>query len=132
MSITDCGSTGSLTVPKRDVAFLIDSSASLREGNFMGQLSVVKQIIRDIYPVSVDGNRIGVIRYSDDAKIEVNFNDYFTNQALYNSVDSISYTGGGSRIDRALKLARDQLFTVANGARDDAKKVRISKVILSQ
>ena len=117
------GGTGGLKTGKRDVAFLLDSSASLRESNFMSQKNIVKQVIRDIYPVSVDGNRIGVIRYSDDAKIEVNFNEYFTNKDLYTSVDSIPFTRGGSRIDKALKLARDQLFTVANGARNDAEKV---------
>ena len=101
----------------------MDSSASLRESNFLAQKSIVKQIIKDIYPVSLDGNRIGVIRYSDDAKIEVNFNEYFTNKDLYTSVDSIPFTRGGSRIDKALKMARDQLFTVRNGARNDAKKV---------
>lgn len=111
--------------PKRDVAFLIDSSASLRQSDFMAQKNIVKQIIRDVYPVSVDGNRIGIIRYSDDAKVEVNLDEYFTNKALYNSIDTVAFTQGGSRIDKALKLARDQLFKPANGARSDAKKVRI-------
>ena len=117
-------SVGPVKSPKRDVAFLIDSSASLREGNFMAQKNIVKQIIGDIYPVSVDGNRICVARYSDDAKIEVNLNEYFTNEALYRSIDSIPYTGGGSRFDKALKTASAQLFSVANGARSDAQKVR--------
>ena len=114
---------GPLEIKKRDVAFLLDSSASLRRSNFMAQKSIVKQIIRDFYPVSVDGNRIGVIQYSDSASIEVYFNEYFTNKGLNTSIDSIPFTKGGSRIDRALKLARDMLFTVANGARSDAEKV---------
>ena len=89
----------------------------------MAQKSIVKQIIKDYYPVSVDGNRIGVIQYSDNAKIEVNFNEYFTTKDLNTSIDGIPFTRGGSRIDRALKLARDELFTTANGARNGAEKV---------
>jgi len=116
---------GPLNNRKRDVAFLLDSSASLRRSNFMAQKSIVKQIIKDYYPVSVDGNRIGVIQYSDNAKIEVNFNEYFTTKDLNTSIDGIPFTRGGSRIDRALKLARDELFTTANGARNGAEKILI-------
>ena len=95
----------------------------MRENNFLAQKKIIKQIIKDIYPVSVEGNRIGIISYSDQAKVEVRFTDFFTETALNRSIDEIPFSGGGSRIDLALKLARDDLFVVARGARADAKKV---------
>ena len=95
----------------------------MRENNFLAQKKIIKQIIKDIYPVSVEGNRIGIISYSDQAKVEVRFTDFFTETALNRSIDEIPFSGGGSRIDLALKLARDDLFLVARGARADAKKV---------
>ena len=124
-SIADCenGGSGSLKDEKRDIAFLVDCSASLREENFLAQKNVIKEIIKVIYPASIEGNRIGIIRYSDTAKIEANLNDYFTNKDLYTSIEGIPFSKGGSRIDLALQMARDSLFTVANGARADAKKV---------
>ena len=101
----------------------MDGSASLRKDNFRAQKNILKQIIKDVYPVSVEGNRIGIISYSDKAKVEVRFTDFFTELALNRSIDEIPFSGGGSRIDLALKLAKDDLFAVANGARADAKKV---------
>eukprot|EP00795_Rhopilema_esculentum_P016249 gene16249-7628_t len=119
------GGSGNLKDEKRDIAFLVDCSASLREENFLAQKNVIKEIIKVIYPASIEGNRIGIIRYSDTAKIEANLNDYFTNKDLYTSIEGIPFSKGGSRIDLALQMARDSLFTVANGARADAKKIII-------
>ncbi len=83
----------------------------------------MKKIIADIFPVSPDGNRIGIIQYSTGAKVEVHFDDYFANRSLIAAIDDIPYSKGQSRIDLGLKLARDDLFKFSKGARRGVRKV---------
>ncbi len=119
LSILECGSLKDPT----DVAFLLDASASLREENFKKEKFFVKKIINNIFPVSPDGNRIGIIQYSTNAKVEVHFDDYFVNTSLIAAIDDIPYSNGQSRIDLGLKLARDDLFKTNKGARRGVRKV---------
>ena len=105
------------------MAFLLDASASLRARNFNKQKLFVQRIVSEIFPVSPDGNRIGVIQYSTSAKVEIHFDDYFVNKSLNNAIQNIPYLNGDSRIDLGLKLARDDLFKTSNGAREGVRKV---------
>ena len=65
--------------------------------------------------------QVGLIAFSDKARIAFPFNAAEPWDVLINRVPH--QKGTRSRVDQALQLARDELFTRRLGARADARKV---------
>ena len=72
------------------------------------------------FKVSDDKYKVGLITYSDDARIAVPFNARERWDVLINRTPQQG--GSGRRVDLALERARD-LFTTQFGARAGARKV---------
>lgn len=73
------------------------------------------------FKVTDIGSRVGLITYSDQAKIGFPFNAPERWDVLINK--SPQQGGSGRRVDLALKLATDELFTEKLGSRTGARKV---------
>ena len=109
-----------------DVAVLVDTSGSISRRNFGVFQRFIKSIIME-FQVSEDHTHIAIIEYSTKASVQLKFND-FTGRALNRisvkgRVDRIPHRRGKTRIDRALRLANEEVFTEKAGMRDWVKKV---------
>ena len=102
-----------------DIGFILDSSSSVNDDNFIKQKEFVKNIIKQ-FPVGIDQTQAGIIKYGDNAETGINFFEFFTKVDLFNAIDSLEHSkDSSSRLDLALKMARDELFDASRGARGD-------------
>lgn len=106
-----------------DIAFMMDASGSLYGDNYSKEKKFVKQVI-DNLNIGRGQTRVSVMTYSKNANVYVKFDQYFDKTALKSAVDGIPYEALNTRIDKALALAKTEMFSPANGARPYARRVR--------
>ena len=68
---------------------------------------------------------MGIITFSDIAEHSIKLKDHTDMTSFSDAVNKIDHMRSITRIDLALKLAKKELFTVANGARKGAKKMLV-------
>ena len=107
------------------------SSKSVNEADFNRQKEFIDQILQQ-FSIGPKQTQAAVIKYGRTASVEINFDDFYTYKTLKNSIDNIQYDSAReSRLDLALKLARDEMFTRRRGARiDDPKVEQVSENML--
>jgi len=106
---------------RADVGFILDSSGSLTH-----HYSQEKQFLNSIatlFHISEKGTRASVITFSHQAELSVKFNDFFDDRKFTSRVMGIPLMASVTRIDRALKLAQKEMFTVANGMRKNLPNI---------
>jgi len=112
-----------------DLAIMVDTSGSISRRNFRVLLRFIRDFVNS-FEVSEDLTHIAIIQYSTTASVQLRFNDLQGSQLnRYNVkrvVDRIRHDKGFTYIDRALRLANEEVFTWKAGMRDDVKKVRRS------
>lgn len=116
-----------LTEPKCasvvDVGFIVDSSGSLRRE--YGKEKEFVKYLADSFGISPGGSRGGVITFSWHAELSVKFSDYSNSGDFNKAVDALPMFGHTTRIDKALRMARDELFSSKNGARAKVPKLLV-------
>ena len=109
-----------------DLGFLIDASGSIGAENFDKIKDFVKRIV-DAFDVGPEGTHVGAIWYSDKAEVAFAFNNFtgpeVTKANIFKAVDTIQVTTGKTRIDQALRLAYNDLYSEKGGVRFDKPKV---------
>lgn len=104
-----------------DVAFLMDSSASMLEAySFQSQI-VAK--IASRYRLSSDRTRASLIIYSRNAQIELLLKDGISQEVLQQKLSSLPFLGLDTRLDRGLYIAQLALFAKKYGARQGVPKI---------
>ena len=116
-----CGPEDSIA----DYAFLIDASSSILPSEFDILKTFVKRVI-DFLQIGPNQTHVGVIEYSRSASLQLNFSRSFDKREIKSFVEQVPHTAGITRIDLALKVASEQLFTLQEGMRDDSRKVKLS------
>ena len=104
-----------------DIGFIVDSSGSLRR-EYQKEKEFVKALA-DIFDISSDGSRAGIVTFSYDAELSARLSDYKTTSDFKTAVDRLPFMGYTTRIDKALKIVRDELFLQSNGARAGKPKL---------
>lgn len=115
---------------KTDLAFIMDSS-SVSGDDFQEAKNFVWSVVQN-FEISSNGTRIGLIRFSTEANEIFDFQFSANNNALRlkEMVDNIVLAEGSqTNTERALQLARMELFSVKGGSRPDAPKILV--VIIS-
>ena len=115
-----------------DVGFVLDSSHSARF-DYQKEKDFIKTLTAS-FKIQDDGPVAGVVTFSDRAELSIKLND-FNNRDLsgFNkAVDDIPLMSKTTRTDKALRLAKNELFTTANGAREGVPKVLIVVIDGSQ
>ena len=79
----------------------------------------------DAYDISSAITRIGLIVYGRDARVVAGLNSYSDRSSLENVINSLRNPGDGSRVDKALNIARTNLFLESNGARNAIPKTLV-------
>ena len=87
----------------------MDASGSVGDVNYQKQKNFIKKVAK-AYRIAKDGSHAAVIRYSDDASIDIQFGQYDTLKEFKTAVDDIEYSRKRTRIDKALRLASSKLF----------------------
>ena len=92
-----------------DVAFIIDSSGSIGEIDYLKQKNFVNEAAKS-FGLAPDQSRAAIVLYSTTASVKARFGQYNTTENFAKAVDALPYEGGETRIDKALDLAATDIF----------------------
>lgn len=107
-----------------DMAFLLDSSSSAGQVGYQKQKAFV-ELVSESINMSPAGSRVGVISYSSKARLDVALKDHDNSDDLQAALSDLKFQGGRTRIDEALDLAFNDLFTANAGARPGVPRVAV-------
>lgn len=109
---------------KSDVVFVVDSSGSISRRNFKRELQFVKEVA-STFKMGPNQSQIAVISYSDDAQVDIRFGEYSNVNDFNAAVDRVRHQRQRTRIDKALDLGNNKVFTPSGGARPNVAKVMV-------
>ena len=107
-----------------DVAFVVDTSGSISDENFVKQKDFIK-VLASAFDPSIEDHQLGLISYSSDAQVEVSFRDKANAAQFESAVDRVPHTKGRTRLDKALALAATQVFSTSGGTRSGKRKIMV-------
>ena len=120
-----------------DIGFVVDSSGSMRR-DFSKEKQFVKDLAGTLGIGKGGGNRAGIVTFSYNAELTAKLSDSVSSSSSSSSssagaalssggfnalVDKVPFMGYTTRIDKALKLVRKELFEESNGARAGVPKI---------
>ena len=126
------------TAPVRpfDIAFAVDSSASITGQQWNYILSYLKGFISSFPKVSADydGARFGLITYANQPRVYFTFGSVANDQinvAGYNALvgKTPRQKGSNRRIDSAIKLAMTGMFAAKGGVRANSRRVSFERYL---
>eukprot|EP00794_Sanderia_malayensis_P005127 gene5127-5775_t len=106
-----------------DIAFLLDSSNSIRDDYNKAKLFIEKLATR--FGISKEGSHAGVVVFSAESQVKtfIRLDQFYDLEAFRREVAQLPFYGFVTRIDLALKEANRYLFTKEAGARNEVKKL---------
>lgn len=107
-----------------DILFVVDSSSSIWPLHFQEIVKFTQKVI-DLFDVSTDKTRIGVILYSDDVTPVLHLDNKLNSKDLKNRISKIQQLKGGTETGKALKYARENEFTEKYARENSTSKVII-------
>ncbi|XP_055956828.1 uncharacterized protein LOC126821645 [Patella vulgata] len=107
-----------------DLAFIIDSSGSIKEDNFTMILQFITNVV-DGLNIGPNETQIAVVQFSSNAYVEFYLNSYTDSASLKREVANISYIGVGTNTAEALNITANSVFVESNGMRSNAARVAI-------
>jgi len=86
-------------IRRADIAFLLDTSSSVYEPDFIKMKTFLADFI-NLFNVSESEQRMSSLTFSDDVQVNFHLNDYYTNQEVKVKFTSNRYTQmkNGSRL----------------------------------
>ena len=93
-----------------DIAFVLDKSGSVRHNNFVKMKEAVKIIIDHINVGRTENSHVGLMTFSNEAKMEFNLADYDNRDDIKKAVDKVEYTHGTTNTAAALRMLRNEMF----------------------
>lgn len=105
-----------------DVAFLLDSSGSIGQKNYLAMKGFINEVI-DHFHISPKDTHVGVVSFSDQAQTEIRFTSKQTVDAIKSSVLNISYQSGATHTDLGLNKVHTDLFSAQGGMRTNVPHV---------
>lgn len=105
-----------------DYAFIVDTSGSILPEEFQ-KLKVFVNNVVDYLSIGPDLTHVGLVEYSTRAKMQFGFTSSYDKAEIKELVDAVPHTAGITRIDLALNIASEQLFTPRGGMRTTSRKV---------
>ncbi|XP_072434862.1 collagen alpha-3(VI) chain-like [Chiloscyllium punctatum] len=114
----------------RDIVFLIDGSTKAGS-SFHSVREFLKGMIEHLN-VGLNRNRVAVVQYSKDPKVEFLLNTYSSKDDILNTVDKLKPMGGRMRnTGAALNYVISNVFTTAAGSRRDANMPQLLVLLIS-
>lgn len=87
------------------------------------QLQFVTDVV-DMFDVGQEKTRVGLLTFSDDAYPQFSLTSFNSKPALQDAIMNVTYTGGNTFTDLALKFMRETAFRPSND-RPDAVRIGI-------
>jgi len=112
-----------------DVALVVDSSSDISDNYWQRIVLFLKGVVGGINQVSSDphSNRFGLVSYASKPTVVFRFNTLqgkqLTTEGVLGQLDNIPRGSGDRRIDLALTMAGNDLFSEQGGQRPWATKV---------
>ena len=106
-----------------DVGFIVDSSGSVTN-EYGKEKDFVSQMIQQLQ-LSSNGTHSALVLFSDSAALKIKFSDYQNVRDFQRAVQELPLMGSTTRIDKALKLAYNDMFNAANGMRPNVPKILV-------
>jgi Mg-chelatase subunit ChlD len=94
-----------------DIAFAIDSSSSVRQDGF-ARMKQFAGSIAESFSISQTEARFATLIYSRDAEVRFKFERYDTATQVVDAIGDMPHLRSDTRIDRALKKAQTELFSL--------------------
>jgi uncharacterized protein YegL len=105
-----------------DLAFLMDASGSIGQRDFQKERDFVKAMASS-FTFARDQTLAAVITYNDKANLDIPFGRHLNRDSFRLEVDQVPYTLGQTRIDKALAMATEKVFTRSAGSRPGFPKM---------
>ena len=101
-----------------DVAFMVDSSGSIRESEYNKALEFVESMIYSL-DIRSDGSgaRVAALSFSSSTDLQFDLDDYYDKNTIVRKIYRLEYFGGGTRIDLGLQKLSTTVFQTRYGAR---------------
>lgn len=104
-----------------DLGFILDSSGSLaheydKEKHFLAEMA-------KIFQIGENQTRVGVVTFSDHAEHSIKLNDHHDAHSFEKAVEAIPLMGHTTHLDKALRMTKNQMFTMENGGRETVQQV---------
>ncbi|KAL5022346.1 hypothetical protein ScPMuIL_001501 [Solemya velum] len=109
---------------RADIVFLVDSSGSIGQNNFVKLQTFLKGIISKL-DVGTDRVHVGVERFSSYPTMVFPLSRYTSTSQTNQAIDGIRYVGGGTNTADALRYMREQMFSTQNGARSNVPRIGV-------
>ena len=100
---------------------MLDISGSIQPSDWEMEKNFVKDLAKQL-KISPTGGHAAVILFSDNARLHIKFSDHSDTASFNTAVDLLPYTAGGTRMDKGLEVALNQMFNAANGMRPNSSK----------
>uniref|UniRef100_A0A3Q1FAI0 Matrilin 3a n=1 Tax=Acanthochromis polyacanthus TaxID=80966 RepID=A0A3Q1FAI0_9TELE len=110
-----------------DLVFIIDSSRSVRPGEFE-KVKIFLADMVDTLDVGSDATRVAVVNYASTVRMEFLLKDHFNKPDLKKAISHIEPLAAGTMTGLAIKTAVNEAFTEQSGARPRSRN--ISKVAI--
>lgn len=105
-----------------DVAFLLDSSGSIGQNNYLDMKRFINEVI-DHFQISPKDTHVGVVSFSTQAQTEIRFTSKQTVDTIKPSVLNITYQSGATRTHLGLNKVHIDLFSAQGGMRTNVPHV---------
>jgi hypothetical protein len=115
-----------------DIGFIIDASYSVGGWDGTGpdgkgwqmELLFVQEFAR-VFKIKQGGIHLSLGWFSESAEMSIDFNKFTDSQSFIDAVPKTYYEGSITRIDLAMQLARNEMFSAKRGARSNVPKTLI-------
>ncbi|XP_048582331.1 uncharacterized protein LOC5506315 isoform X2 [Nematostella vectensis] len=108
---------------KADVGLILDESGSVSDEDFVRMTNFVASMAGGFDNFGADGIQMGVITFSTNPTMRIKFNQFGNKNDFMTAIQGIRQHGGWTYTDKALDMAREQLFTSAGGGRNGITKI---------
>ncbi|EMP24982.1 Collagen alpha-6(VI) chain [Chelonia mydas] len=98
-----------------DLIFLIDGSERIPANNFSARKTFMKEIV-DSFMIAQDKVQVGMIQYSKDPQKEIYLNEFHSDTAIKEQIDSIVQLKTSTFTSKGLRFVKS-FFETANGGR---------------
>lgn len=102
-----------------DVIFVIDESDSIGIDTFHREvLPFIQNVVSEFDVGPLENHvHVGVVLFGGWARVGLNLNAHLNKTTLLAAISQLTYQGGTTNIHRALKVVRENMLTLYNGAR---------------
>ena len=117
-----------------DVVFLLDESGSVGSTNFEESLDFVKNMTKafpDHKLSGKDGTRFGLSTFSSNYKPHFYLSNYTKQSDYLSAISSVSYSGGGTNLGRALLVILTDQFSEERGLRPEVDGIPRIVIVLT-